>query len=76
MLTDNFRDDFIADQNDSLWDEGLLGVQALKAGLRMGSESLKNRLRQFRGIDGPARSTTCLVNNNFNEFQGHPGGAQ
>ena len=34
------------------------GAQALKAGLRIGTESLKTRLRQFRGIDDPARSKT------------------
>ena len=34
---------------------GGAGVQVLKAGLRIGSESLKTRLRQFRGIDEPAR---------------------
>ena len=33
-------------------------LQALKEGLRIGSESLKTRLRQFRGIDEPARSKT------------------
>ena len=41
-----------------------LGLQALRAGLRIGSESLKTRLRQFRGIDDPARSKTFWITTN------------
>ena len=38
-----------------------VGLQALKAGLRIGSESLKTRLRQFRGIQDPARLKTFFL---------------
>ena len=60
---------------------GGAGVQVLKAGLRIGSESLKTRLRQFRGIEDPARSNLQQICKKlsqimFNEFQGHPGGAK